>query len=463
MSIREVSSQRGKILLIVEQHKFNQSSKKLTSGEIKWVCVNRKCNAYFRTIGDSGGRVITEKVLTHNHPAIEENIIQRHIVSASAKRKAFDDICEKPSKVIRKCFESNLNELKMNDLNCIKKTIYYEKRKKFPKLPSNAEEVFEVLNNINTRTLQDENFVLINDVGLNLIVFCTETNLKFLCECTTLYMDGTFSYCTKYFLQLFTIHGLRNGHYIPLVFCLLRDKKEDTYKKLFRKLIDTCKDKNWNLLPEQIVIDFEIGIHNATRLIWSEARLIGCRFHLSQAWWRKIQNLGLSSEYKNKESDIGKWLRYCFGIMFLDPDLVSDFFVFELMEEKPNDERLCAFADYLVENYISEEARFPPNIWAEASASIHRTTNACESFHSHLNSSFYNAHPSLFVFVEVLLRIQEETYIKCRSVDNTKIVRNATRKKHDFLKKTIDNFKNKKISTFTFVKTVSWYNSINNM
>lgn len=64
MSIREVTSQRGKILLIIEEYKFNQTSKKLASGEIKWVCVNRKCKAFLRTIGDSGGCVITEKVDT---------------------------------------------------------------------------------------------------------------------------------------------------------------------------------------------------------------------------------------------------------------------------------------------------------------------------------------------------------------------------------------------------------------
>lgn len=34
----------------------------------------------------------------------------------------------------------------------------------------------------------------------------------------TIYVDGTFKYCPKLFYQLFTIHGLSNGYYIPLVF-----------------------------------------------------------------------------------------------------------------------------------------------------------------------------------------------------------------------------------------------------
>jgi hypothetical protein len=43
-----------------------------------------------------------------------------------------------------------------------------------------------------------------------------------------------------------------------------------------------------------------------------------CRFHLGQSWWRKVQKLGLSKEYKEKDCDIGKWLASFFGLPFLD-------------------------------------------------------------------------------------------------------------------------------------------------
>lgn len=36
------------------------------------------------------------------------------------------------------------------------------------------------------------------------------------------YVDGTFTYCVKHFLQLFTIHGYLNDHCVPLCFCVLR-------------------------------------------------------------------------------------------------------------------------------------------------------------------------------------------------------------------------------------------------
>jgi hypothetical protein len=53
-------------------------------------------------------------------------------------------------------------------------------------------------------------------------------------------------------------------------------------------------------------------------------------------------------------------------------------------------EKLQDFMDYLTENYIVSEAKFSISMWAEMTSSSERTTNACESFHSKLNSFFIN-------------------------------------------------------------------------
>jgi hypothetical protein len=42
-----------------------------------------------------------------------------------------------------------------------------------------------------------------------------------------------------------------------------------------------------------------------------------------------MQNLGLSQDYKDSESAIGKWLKQSFGLHFLDPTEVEDCFVEE--------------------------------------------------------------------------------------------------------------------------------------
>lgn len=47
--------------------------------------------------------------------------------------------------------------------------------------------------------------------------------------------------------------------------------------------------------------EYELVIHNSVSLIWPKASGVGCRFHLSQAWWRENQNLGLGSMYKDQK------------------------------------------------------------------------------------------------------------------------------------------------------------------
>jgi hypothetical protein len=93
------------------------------------------------------------------------------------------------------------------------------------------------------------------------------------------------------------------------------------------------------------------------------------QFHLAQCWFKKIQTLGLVNEYKNKNSEIGKFLRLFFGLHYLKSSDVSDVFAFELFNKMPDDVRVVKFCDYVLDNYISDEALFPPELWASDSAS----------------------------------------------------------------------------------------------
>ncbi|KAF0762873.1 MULE domain-containing protein [Aphis craccivora] len=68
--------------------------------------------------------------------------------------------------------------------------------------------------------------------------------------------------------------------------------------------------------------------------------VFGCRFYLGQSWWRKIQSLGLSIEYRKFDSSISIFLRSLFGLPFIPPNALLD-------------------------TYISKSALFPPSIWAE--------------------------------------------------------------------------------------------------
>ncbi|KAL4091005.1 hypothetical protein QTP88_025749 [Uroleucon formosanum] len=281
-------------------------------------------------------------------------------------------------------------------------------------------ETHAILESMNYRytTNDNEQFIFVNNSVSSIIGFSTERNLNVLCDVTYIYMDGTFNVCPKFFTQLFTIHGLKDDVYIPLVFFLLPDKQKITYELAFKYLVDHCSLHCMTLAPVQVFIDFGIAIHMAVESAWPTSQIRGCRFHLAQSWWRKIQNLGFSAIYKDtsSENEIGNFLELFFGLPFLRPIEVIDCFTDELMAVRPTgDNRIEEFMDYVFDNYISPEASFPPSIWAQFSTTLNRTTNSCESFHSKLNSCFYSGHPNIFVFINELLEVQSETYIKCRS------------------------------------------------
>lgn len=86
------------------------------------------------------------------------------------------------------------------------------------------------------------------------------------------------------------------------------------------------------------------------------------------------------------------------------------------------------------------------------------TTNACESFHSHFNSSFYSTHPNIFIFIEKLKEIKIETYIKINSIKEPFKYQNSTTKnKPEKLETIINQYKNGEISINRYVSKISYY------
>jgi len=169
---------------------------------------------------------------------------------------------------------------------------------------------------------------------------------------------------------MFTKHDHINDHYIPLVFCLLAGKTANTYISCLKHVFEKCSVINCEFKPIAVISDFKKAIHHACNFIWPNIKIYGCRFHITLAWYRNIQQSELSVDYKTKDSEINKWLINCYGIMFLEPENVSDFFIFTLKELKPYDNQVTKFANYLVDTHIGEDAMFPPDMWTCASVDL---------------------------------------------------------------------------------------------
>ena len=132
---------------------------------------------------------------------------------------------------------------------------------------------------------------------------CQKTELKsanFTCT-EEIFADGTFKWCPKYFQQLYTIHGFKNGHYIPLVFCPLPSKSWDCHRKRLSLLNKCCANSNVVVRFASIHLVFEERMHTVGKELYPEAVIKSCRFHLGQSWWPKIQWLHVAKEYKLNE------------------------------------------------------------------------------------------------------------------------------------------------------------------
>ncbi len=313
-------------------------------------CTKRGCNA--KWIG--GGR----KGVVHNHVEMPIRTEERKLLKNACKRKAENDISVRPSKVIRQCLPTmNDGNIVAKDLKCAAQAVYRARRKNYPTLPKSREELQEKLELVDTLTNRGEEFLFANDEEKGIVMFTTERNLVFLGqEGVKLFADGTFKVCPKYFLQLYIIHGWKGGFYVPLVYFLLPGKSEEMYRTTLTMLVDKCNEHQVDLdAINSISLDFELAMHNAVRAMFPTWTIVGCKFHLGQSFFRKIQKLGLADQYKNKDSQFGKWLIHFHGLSFLDPQDVKTCFVEDFVAEAPEEaaaRRGWEFSDYVLENYI---------------------------------------------------------------------------------------------------------------
>lgn len=219
-SVDKMLSEKGKLIFIVNKFKFS-FHKLLQNGQHRYKCTKRGCTANLKVL---------------------EN----------------DDIVWTSCNLVHK-YHKRLN------------------------LPRSIQEVHDILKNIDVKTYEGNTFLQVNNAEKGILLFSTDENLKFLSQSTTFYVDGIFSYCAQFFYQFFTIHVIKNNHYVPLVFTLLKDKKQESYVDIFQIIDNYCLSYNNVFNLESIYVDFEIAIHNAINDVWPLTKVRGCRFHLGQS------------------------------------------------------------------------------------------------------------------------------------------------------------------------------------
>ena len=239
------------------------------------------------------------------------------------------------------------------------------------------------------------------------------------------------------------------------MFFLPSNEHPTPYEDVFRHSVSGAAELGVNVFSA-VYADFETAIHNAVTTAWQILEIKACRFHLGQSSLRKIQSLGLSKQYGKKDSELSQFLKKIFGLSVLPPAEACDCLALEFLSNLWNDKRVEQFCSYLLENDIDADFNFPPHAWPECTASSLRINNACELFHAHFNAPFYSAYHKIFVLVSALHKIQNETYIKMRSVTTRRFRKSATFKEEDLISSKSGQYRVNLISRIEFVSSVSY-------
>ena len=207
-----------------------------------------------------------------------------------------------------------------------------------------------------------------------------------------------------------------------------------------------------DLTSSHFQLDFEIAVHKAIKATFPAATIRCCRFHLAQAWNRKIQKLGLQATYQGATSQTAVWLKSIFGLPGLPPSKVELFFTATLSPLSPKSQPMNAFKNYILETYVSSTASFPPHMWAGVlDTTSQHTTNGCESFHRHFGTGFTAPHPSIFDWLSVLNMHHKRSMIKSRNISQERPVTSLL----SFLLKLKDEHEAGHIDQLSFVKIMS--------
>lgn len=294
-------------------------------------------------------------------------------------------------------------------------------------------------------TSRNTNFLLWDsgpDDSRRILMFGTEKNLKVLQDKDNWHVDGTFKVAPELFFQVFTIHAVVDKSSLPLIYVLLQDKSEESYVRIFQKLLELKPTLN----PRSCLSDFEKAIQNAVSRVFNGVEVVGCLFHLGQCLWRKVQELHLAEDYRNNESFVPK------------EDVITAFD--GLIAICP--QNMDLIIDYWEDTYIGRQRRnrravpkFPISIWNVHDRVLNdlpRTNNSVEGWHRAFQQTLDCHHPSVYKLVDQFLKEQNRVEIQLERANAGIRQPEASKSKYiqlnRRLKALVENYHNEHINDF---------------
>ncbi|XP_068211896.1 uncharacterized protein, partial [Palaemon carinicauda] len=313
------------------------------------MCKKFKCSARAITIDDN----IEKESGDHNHAGDGAKV-----EAARVQEKVREDALnsrDTPHYIVS-CASMGVSgavALKLPSISNIKRNIRNIRAKKnyVPALPDCQEDL--IIPEDFTKTHKGELFLMYDSGPTNdrILIFSTQRNLDLLARSENWFADGTFKTVPSIFFQLYTIHGVHSGSIIPLVYALLPNKTQETYKRF----LQIVKEKIPTFEPATIMIDFELAMIRAIEHEFPRTKCRGCFFHLCKSIYRKIQENGFKVRY-DTDAEFAIQIRLLSALAFVPVFKVEETFEY-LIENEVFPAELQSVVDSFEDTWIGRPHR----------------------------------------------------------------------------------------------------------
>ena len=413
---------KGGVCLLVDGYTYTKH--RISQDVTQWHCIQRSvCKARLHTKGD----LVICKKNVHTHEG-NSYLFENYRVKAGMKRKASET-----QEGTHSILSSSINQLSeaaavyMPKMDTLKRTIVRSRRKAYNVPPEPTSLAIFEIPEFYTVTDKGDSFLLY-DSGIQsgdkrILIFGSDKNLEMLSTSSVWLADGTFKTVPGLFYQLYVIHALKgsqnlfkNGHLLPSLFILSPNKSEESYTKMWNQVSILCPDA----CPTHLIVDFEKAVINSFSKQFPHTEVKGCFFHLCQNVWRKVQQLGLATRYK-QDSEFALKVRMLPSLAFATPTDIPELFnqLFMELPLETYDLALYFESTYIGRQIANSTLTIPPlfslKMWNHhfmVRFGLPRTTNAVEAWHRSFGCHMSCHHPSMWRFLDKLKKEQSLVEVK---------------------------------------------------
>ncbi|KAK3083417.1 hypothetical protein FSP39_022105 [Pinctada imbricata] len=375
--IIEKGSKRGGRLLLSSDG-YSYGVKAVNKSSTRWFCSVRsksiRCRATVSQVGDA----FFPGASGHSHPG-DPKLLLRVELQKQVREKATNDLFRPAMRFVEDAVldvAPDQRSLLPKQTN-LKRVANRFRSKARPTEPSTLDFTLD-LDFINSPEF------LIGDLrtedGHRHLIFSSPFQRRILRQSRRWFMDGTFKAVTGPFKQrgqLFSINAFVKGEcgelkQFPLMFALMSRKTKDDYIQIFRHIQALVGPPD----VEGFVADFEKALWQALRDVHPGIPIKGCVFHFNQAIWRRTQELGLSTAYRDN-SATRTYIRQLMALPFLPPRHIPP--AFDNLSTRASSTSLQSLVDYMRRQWISNPV-FPVDSWSVYQLTV-RTNNDIEGMY----------------------------------------------------------------------------------